>query len=182
MKKKEVKIGGRYLAKVSGSVSPVRLDAESPYGGWDGTNLDTGRQVRIKSAQRLRGEFNPYKEDGTMAKKKSTKTAAKAEKAKAAKTEKPAAKTAEPKARKIAARADGTLSGLDAAAKVMAEAGEPLGCKVIVERAIEKGYWKPGGKTPAATIYSAILREMQKKGDQARFRKAERGKFALKTS
>jgi len=66
MKKNEVKIGERYLAKVSGSVSPVRLDAESPYGGWDGTNLDTGRQVRIKSAQRLRGEFNPYKEDGTM--------------------------------------------------------------------------------------------------------------------
>lgn len=103
--------------------------------------------------------------------KKSTKTA----------TAK-AVKTAEPKARKKPERKDGTMSGLDAAAKVMAEAGEPLGCKTIVERAIEKGYWKTGGKTPAGTIYAAILREMQKKGDQARFRKAERGKFALKTS
>jgi hypothetical protein len=37
----------------------------------------------------------------------------------------------------------------------------------------------PGRKTPAATIYSAILREMQKKGDDARFRKAARGKFEL---
>ena len=182
MKKNEVRIGGRYLAKVSGSVSPIRLDAESPHGGWDGTNLDTGRQVRIKSAQRLRGEFNQHKEDQTMAKKQGTKTEAKGAKTKAAKTEKAVAKTAEPKARKKAERKDGTMSGLDAAAKVMAEAGEPLGCKVIVERAIEKGYWKTGGKTPAGTIYAAILREMQKKGDGARFRKAERGKFALKTS
>ena len=74
------------------------------------------------------------------------------------------------------------MSGLDAAAKVMAEAAEPLQCKVIVDRALEKGYWKTEGKTPAATMYSAILREIQKKGDQARFQKAERGKFTLRIS
>jgi hypothetical protein len=77
-------------------------------------------------------------------------------------------------------------SGLDAAAKVLAEAGEPLDCRTIVQRAFEKGYWKSDGKTPHATVYSAILREIQKKGEQARFRKAclpdgtaARGKFAL---
>ena len=43
-----------------------------------------------------------------------------------------------------------------------------------------KSYWSsPGGKTPEATLYSAILRETQTKGTQSRFRKAERGKFAL---
>ena len=43
-----------------------------------------------------------------------------------------------------------------------------------------KGYWKsPGGKTPAATLYSAILRECQKKGKDARFKKVDRGRFAL---
>ena len=73
------------------------------------------------------------------------------------------------------------LSGLDAAAKVLAEAGEPLSCKVIVERAFEKGYWASEGKTPAATIYAAMLREIQKKGDASRFRKAARGKFELAT-
>jgi len=77
-------------------------------------------------------------------------------------------------------QAGGTMSGLDAAAKVLAEAGEPLGCKTIVERAIEKGYWKTGGKTPAATVYAAILREIQKKGDASRFAKADRGMFTLK--
>jgi len=48
------------------------------------------------------------------------------------------------------------LSGLDAAAKVLEEAGEALSCKAIVECALEKGYWKTHGKTPAATIYAAI--------------------------
>ena len=81
------------------------------------------------------------------------------------------AKTGTPKARKP--------SGLDAAAKVLKEAGEPLTCRQIVERAFEKSYWKSGGKTPHATIYSAILREIQKKGDKARFRKTSRGKFDL---
>lgn len=71
------------------------------------------------------------------------------------------------------------MSGLGAAAKVLEEAGEPLNCKQMVERAFEKGYWQSEGKTPHSTIYSSILREIQKKGDQARFRKAERGKFAL---
>ena len=114
-----------------------------------------------------------------MAKKKSAKTTAKAKKTKAAKATKPAAKKAEPKAQKKPTPAGAKMSGLDAAAKVLGEASEALNCKAIVERAIEKGYWKTNGKTPAGTIYAAILRETQKKGKQARFRKAERGKFTL---
>ena len=68
-------------------------------------------------------------------------------------------------------------SGLDVAAQVLKDAGEALSCKVIVERMLEKGLWKTSGKTPAATIYSAILREIQTKGKEARFKKIERGKF-----
>jgi hypothetical protein len=41
-----------------------------------------------------------------------------------------------------------------------------------------KGLWKsPGGKTPAATLYSSILREIEKKGKESRFKKGEPGKF-----
>jgi len=89
------------------------------------------------------------------------------------------AEDAAPKTRKKAERKDGTMSGLDAAAKVLTDAGEPLDSKTIVERAIEQGLWKTGGKTPAATIYAAMLREAQKKGDASRFRKASRGKFEI---
>ena len=54
MKKSEVKIGGVYTAKVTNKVVQVRIDAESRYGGWDATNLATGKKVRIKSPARLR--------------------------------------------------------------------------------------------------------------------------------
>ena len=71
------------------------------------------------------------------------------------------------------------ISGLDAAAKVLEESGQPMNAKQIVELAEQKGYWKsPGGKTPWATIYGAIIREIAAKGSESRFCKTERGKFA----
>ena len=73
----------------------------------------------------------------------------------------------------------GAMSGLDAAAKVLEEAGEPLNCTQIVERAFEKGYWTSDGKTPAATVYASIIRDIARKGDASRFRKVDRGRFAL---
>jgi len=54
MKKSDIQIGACYVAKVSGSLTVVKIRAESPYGGWDGRNLETGRDVRIRSAARLR--------------------------------------------------------------------------------------------------------------------------------
>ena len=97
-----------------------------------------------------------------------------------AKVATPAAKPkadAKPKA-KVAKKSKRT-SALDAAAKVLAEAGEPLNTKQMIEAMAEKGYWtSPGGKTPHATLYSAILREINAKGSESRFVKSERGKFA----
>jgi hypothetical protein len=71
------------------------------------------------------------------------------------------------------------MSGLDAAAKVLAESKEPLGAQDIVKAMETKGYWKsPGGKTPHATIYAAMVREINEKGKAARFKKVDRGMFA----
>jgi len=70
------------------------------------------------------------------------------------------------------------MSGLDAAAKVLSESEVPMNAKEMIEAAEAKGYWKsPGGKTPQATIYSAIIREISTKGPESRFRKTERGRF-----
>jgi hypothetical protein len=69
--------------------------------------------------------------------------------------------------------------GLDAAARVLREASTAMNCGDIVKTALEKGYWQTGGKTPAATIYAAILREINVKGADARFRKTARGHFEL---
>ena len=79
-----------------------------------------------------------------------------------------------------ASKADGKLSAIDAAAKVLGESKGPMSTKEMIEAMAAKKYWtSPGGKTPAATLYSAILREIQTKGKEARFTKTERGKFAL---
>ncbi len=277
MKKKDVEIGGTYIAKVSGKLAKVRITGESRFGGWDAVNLDTRREVRIRGAQRLRRRIDapveaPAKKergdaalpttvahvepqttgqegDVTMAKQQSKKQGKKvANKAAAKKTAakkatsksapvirdgvckvcgrfirvvgkgrcecgqaylvrggkltrinetpngcvkglpeaatlkqaeqvKAGTREAAPKAKRQ--RKDGKMSGLDAAAQVLAEAGEPLDTKTMVERMLEKGLWATSGKTPAATIYAAIIREIAKKGDASRFVKTDRGKFTV---
>ena len=72
------------------------------------------------------------------------------------------------------------MSALDAAAKVLAESKQPLRSKEMIERMGTQEYWtSPGGKTPHATLYASIQREIQTKGKQARFKKLDRGLFAL---
>lgn len=58
MKKRDVQIGNTYIAKVSGVFAKVRITRESTYGGWYGTNLATGREIRIRGAARLRRPAN----------------------------------------------------------------------------------------------------------------------------
>ena len=81
--------------------------------------------------------------------------------------------------KQTAAKSNGKLSGLNAAAQILAKAKEPMGCKDIVEQAIGNELWCPGGKTPHATLYAAIIREISKKGKNARFKKVDRGRFQL---
>lgn len=286
MKKNDVETGATYVAKVSGKLARVRIERESPYGGWDATNVDTGRRVRIKSAQRLRravsdakrakaitaadqenarlrdererspdgmtaseramaqsategiaaacgttpledlpdGEAcdaaydpdvcatvgcdrsaaltylgrprcqecyeddvadggdetsaTPNHEENEMAttKKASKKSATKTTKApKAAKQP----KAAKPKAAKPAGDAKPKrVSALDAAAEVLKKAGKPMRSQEMIAAMAEQGLWSsPAGKTPHATLYAAILREIGDKGGEARFRKTDRGLF-----
>ncbi len=85
-------------------------------------------------------------------------------------------KTKTPKASKTA----GKLSALEAAVRVLAEAERPLTCREMIDAMAVANYWtSPAGKTPANTLYAAILREIQTKADQARFRKVDRGRFDL---
>ncbi|GMV25097.1 MAG: hypothetical protein AMXMBFR58_11280 [Phycisphaerae bacterium] len=70
-------------------------------------------------------------------------------------------------------------SALDAAAIVLAKVGKPMNAKDMIDAMAATGLWKsPGGKTPQATLYAALIREIRDKGKKARFRKVERGQFA----
>ncbi len=154
MKKNEVKTGGLYLATVSDKLVTVRIDGTNSHGGWNATNTRTGKRIRIKSAQRLRGVAKPV---------------AKAE-VRAAKAKKAKADNEKPK----------RVSALDAAAQVLAKAGKPMRAQELIAAMAEQGLWSsPAGKTPHATLYAAMMRESRDKGTAARFRKVDRGLFAF---
>jgi hypothetical protein len=104
---------------------------------------------------------------------------------------KPARATPAPKTRKkttppptpkpAAPAAAKKYSALDAAALVLRETGQPMSCPELIAQMAAKGYWtSPKGKTPAATLYAALMREVQNKGDVARFVKTGPGRFAYR--
>jgi hypothetical protein len=113
------------------------------------------------------------------AKKKTTTTPTGAAKKVAKAPAEATAQTAPPKATKATYGPKAKkLSALDAAAQVLAETGQAMTCQQLIAAMAEKGYWtSPAGRTPAATLYAAVLRELQAKGANARFVKVERGKF-----
>jgi hypothetical protein len=188
MKKAEVKIGTSYYANVSGKRCEVRIDAEKPRGGWDATNLATGKKIHIKSAQRLQAEVGAKRgrakvtTEGnvtvvenepvtveTIGGESSTALAVlkKPRKAKSATIESPEA-------------SEKRLSCIAAALKVLGESSEPMNAQELITAMQDKGYWtSPGGKTPHATLYSAILRDLAK-GDDSKFVKSERGRFTAR--
>ena len=171
MKKAEVSVGSVYFAKVTNKRVEVRIDAERARGGWDATNLSTNKKIVIKSAQRLQAAG-------------ASGNAATA----SGEAETPASTAVLKKPRKVrettygnATIGDKKLSCVTAALKVLGESSDPLNTKELIEAMESKGYWSsPGGKTPHATLYSAILRELSK-GHQSRFVKTERGRFTVRS-
>ncbi len=196
MKKADVKTGGLYIANVSGNKTEVRIDAARTSGGWDATNVRTNKKVLIKSAQRLHGEVGKKVDEPKTKKAKPAPTETTPEP-----VEQPTpapeqnATDAKPGAKKRKAKASveptqsernpeqattKKLSALDAAAQVLSSSG-PLNCKELIDAMASQGLWtSPGGKTPHATLYAAILREITVKADESRFVKTERGRFAAK--
>ncbi|MFO0447113.1 MAG: winged helix-turn-helix domain-containing protein [Pseudomonadota bacterium] len=188
MKKAEVTIGGKYYANVSGNRCEIQIDAEKPRGGWDATNLATGKKILIKSAQRLLGEVGAKRGRAKVTTEgnvtvvqnepatvetiggESSTAVAVLKKPRKAKTESPETGDAGEK----------RLSCVAAALKVLGESSEPMNAQELITAMETKGYWtSPGGKTPQATLYSAILRDLAK-GDDSKFVKTERGRFTVR--
>ena len=198
MKKNEVKVGNVYVAKVSDRLTEVRIDSTNTHGGWNATNVATGKRIHVKSAQRLRGPAGKKRgkrEDVAAPAVDATEvTGTNAEpQAEGENTQQTAeatagettTETAKPgkKRQGRAKKSDGEkkakrVSALDAAAQVLQQAGKAMNSQEMIVAMAEQGLWdSPNGKTPHATLYAAIIREIATKGDTARFRKTERGQF-----
>ena len=119
---------------------------------------------------------------------KATTTARNAKKTPKAQTAKPTTKTAtvakrdakESKTAKTTETLTKKISQIEAAIFVLGKSKDAMNCKEMVEAMQVAGLWStPKGATPDATLYASILREINAKGKDARFRKTERGHFTL---
>lgn len=78
----------------------------------------------------------------------------------------------------------GRLSALDAAARVLSElpakdASAGISAPELIDRMKRARLWSsPAGKTPASTLYAAMIREINARGKDSRFRRVARGRFA----
>lgn len=89
-------------------------------------------------------------------------------------TKRPAAKDA-PRGRQ-----GGRVGALDAAYEVLSKSAAPMTSRALIDAMAQRGLWSsPGGKTPHATLYAAMTREIADKGRLSRFAKAGRGLFTL---
>jgi len=110
--------------------------------------------------------------------KKTPRKSASAARAKSAAKSKATKPTTTKQAKVPKAAKPKRVSLLDAAATVLKSATVPMTAKAIVEQVTAKGLWTSGkGKTPHATLYAAMIREIAKKEKDARFKKVERGLF-----
>lgn len=97
-------------------------------------------------------------------------------------------KTHKPKAATSKAAAAPTLakpiraSQINAAFTVLSSAKAPLSTREMVATMTERKLWNsPNGKTPHATLYAAIFREIKIKGTKSRFVQTAPGRFTIHT-
>jgi hypothetical protein len=69
------------------------------------------------------------------------------------------------------------LSGLDAAAMILAAEKRPMNMKEVFAETQSRKLWTTKGATPEATLYAAVIREIAAKGKDSRFKKHDRGLF-----
>ncbi len=72
------------------------------------------------------------------------------------------------------------VSGLDAVAIVLREAGVPMNMKTVMAEIFKRQLWASNGSTPEATLYAAVIREIAAKGKESRFQKHDRGLFTAR--
>jgi hypothetical protein len=167
MRLENVQVGETYTLKVGKNVVQVTVKSVDEKGKIAVTTAG-GKTLTVADAGRLAVHHT------------NAPTAAKGAKTKAAAPKATKAASGRNVGEKGAPRGEGKRLGLvDAAIQVMKETGEPMNCKDIVKVILEKKLWETTGKTPDATLYSSILRDIQKKGAEARFKKVDRGQFAL---
>lgn len=186
MTRNEISVGGKYEAKLGSRWVGVTILGPAKT-GWNAVS-DMGKPVRVKDAKQLRPAKEAATEMQQVDDERTTPPPVPTPEVVAVEQVAPRAKRAKPKpataattADKPDSRANGPMTCLDAAAAVLREGGAPMQTRAMVAVMKERNLWTTNAPTPAATLYSAILREMKVKGTASRFVKTGRGHFGLNT-
>ena len=136
--------------RIDAGLEPLPVDAGIDPTAFQVASIDVDPKVEMAAARRHAGRTGGRKSKG-----------AKERKAEAAKATKPK-----------------RVSALDAAAQVLGKSDKPMTSTALVDAMAKAKLWtSPGGKTPEATLYAAMLREIASKGGSSRFKKVDRGLF-----
>ena len=162
MQATDIKIGHTYEVTAGRNKTKVKVvKFNTKTGSWECETV-SGKSIAIKDAKRFLAEVG-----------KKTSTLQNA-------VDKTETKTAKDQSKQVRVpRADGKVSGLEAALIVLRESGEAMNIKQIMEKINERNLASLAGKTPSATVSAAIQREISHKPD-SRFEKAGKGLFRAK--
>ena len=69
---------------------------------------------------------------------------------------------------------------LDAAQHVLAQAGTPLHTEELTRRMLTEGLWMTQGRTPAASVYSALFMSLKRQGTSSPFQQTAPSPFGLR--
>ena len=160
MKATSIQIGKTYEVKAGRNTTVVKVESfNKKTGGW-ACGTQNGKTFNVKDAARFVREIVP-KKPPTAKPVKGKKSVTTTERTKGGKP-------------------NGVLSGIDAAHRVLSEAGRPMTVYEIAGIALRNGYCKLKGATPEFTISAVLQRDIKVKGRESRFVKTERGRYAAK--
>ena len=197
--KRKIEVGKVFSAKVGKTYLPVKITASRGHGRYEGVNMLDGAAVKVATAD-LKGTGETVEKWHARQRPQPQTVAAPAPTSPALAvppTATAASAPAKPKRGKRAPSTTDTVAtvttapakaadakpkktgALDAAVVVLRAAGEPMNCSELVKIMLSEGLWQTNGRTPAATLYAAMHVEITRKGVASRFRKVDKGMFAL---
>jgi hypothetical protein len=172
-----IRLGECWMVRLTKRDLCVRLESRTADGGWIARVMSHGRKITIKNATQLlqrcdkvriytvAEETTPNRRShSTQPPENARKPITKANKTVVASVREPLA----------------PMPLLDAAAVVLRESKTPLSTREIVALIVERKLWKPTGTTPWQTLNAALNRDIVTNGTQSRFKKKDRGKYALR--
>ena len=179
-----IRPGQCYLGEFQNNDLPVRIERVNATGGWTARVLTHGRIVHVNSEEQLLFRLSDDEIRGivygTIPRRRSAVqgTVFRESQVEVGEEQRPAKRVKRPPMKMLVIVE--RLNILEAARRVLSETRKAMTTREIVKYAAEKQFWISDAETPWATLHAAISRDIKTGGEESRFMKAERGKFALR--